>query len=321
MESFVDVNGLQRMPGRKMGEKLFEEEDGTVLAKFVVPPDSPFIGEMVTETHLHTHHQSNVLAIRRDEALQQEVEQVELEAGDTLLVQTPVEALSYFQESGELMLVDDSTETPETTEEVREEIPDLDPSTPAAICIMAGVIGLAALGLVPIVIAALGGVVAMVVSGCLSSQDAYRSVSWNIIFLLAGVIPLGLAMQKTGGDEVIGQVIATSGNFLPAVGVLFLLYLITGLLANVITPVATVVLMIPVAVDVAGTIGADEFSFLLGVMFASANSFMTPVGYQTNLMIYVPGGYTFTDFIKVGGPLQLLIALTSTAGIWWFWGV
>jgi len=105
------------------------------------------------------------------------------------------------------------------------------------------------------------------------------------------------------------------------IGVLFSLYVMASLLASVITPVATIVLMIPVGVDAAARLGANEFAFLLAVMFASATSFMTPVGYQTNLMVYGPGGYKFTDFLKVGGPLQLLLAVVATVGISLVWGL
>jgi len=96
---------------------------------------------------------------------------------------------------------------------------------------------------------------------------------------------------------------------------------LTGLLANVITPVATIVLMIPVAVDAAVQLGANQFAFLLVVMFASATSFMTPIGYQTNLMVYGPGGYRFGDFLKVGAPLQLLLAVVTTVGVAVMWGL
>jgi di/tricarboxylate transporter len=161
----------------------------------------------------------------------------------------------------------------------------------------------------------------MVVSGCLSSADAYDAVSWNIIFLLAGVIPLGLALEATGGAALIAEGLVATANFLPLLAVLFLFYIVTGLLANVITPVATIVLMIPVAVDAAERLGANGFAFLLAVMFASATSFMTPVGYQTNLMVYGPGGYEFTDFLKVGGPLQFLLAAVTTVGIASIWGL
>lgn len=186
---------------------------------------------------------------------------------------------------------------------------------------MAAVVAVAALDLLPIVIAALAGVFAMVITGCLSSADAYDAVSWNIIFLLAGVIPLGLAMEASGGAAFLSELLVGTADVLLLLGVVFLFFLLTGLLANVITPVATVVLMIPVAVDAAVRLGANEFAFLLAVMFASATSFMTPVGYQTNLMVYGPGGYRFTDFLKVGGPLHLLLAVVTTFGITVIWGL
>ncbi|MFB6253091.1 MAG: SLC13 family permease, partial [Halobacteriaceae archaeon] len=150
---------------------------------------------------------------------------------------------------------------------------------------------------------------------------AYDAVSWSIIFLLAGVIPLGLAMQKTGGAEFLAAMLVQSADILPAIAVLGLFYLLTGLLANIITPVASVVLMIPIAVDTASRIGANGFAFLLAVMFAASTAFMTPVGYQTNLMVYGPGGYRFTDYVRVGAPLQLLLTVVTTIGIAFFWGL
>ena len=122
-------------------------------------------------------------------------------------------------------------------------------------------------------------------------------MSWNVIFLLTGVIPLGRAMDATGGAGVIAQGLVAADAVLPLVGVLLFTSLLTGVIAYVITPVATIVLMIPVAVDAAQQLGAYQFSFLLVVMFASATSFMTPIGYQTNLMVYGPGGYRFGDFL------------------------
>jgi len=197
----------------------------------------------------------------------------------------------------------------------------LSSKTPLAVGILLSVIIVAAVGLVPIVIAALGGVFAMLITGCLSPTDAYESVSWNVIFLLAGVIPLGIAMEETGGAAVLATAIVTAEAVVPVVLLLFVFYILTGLLANVITPVATVVLMIPVAVDAAVRIGVNEFTMLLVVMFASATSFMTPVGYQTNLMVYGPGGYQFSDFIRVGAPLQIILAVVTTISIILLWGV
>jgi di/tricarboxylate transporter len=161
----------------------------------------------------------------------------------------------------------------------------------------------------------------MIVTGCLKPADAYDAVSWNVVFLLAGVLPLGLAMQRTGGDALLAGLLAGSGGVLPLLGVLALVYLLSALLANVITPVATAVLMIPVAVDTAARIGANRLTFLLAVMFAASTAFMTPIGYQTNLMVYGPGGYRFTDYLRVGAPLQLLVTVVTTLGLAAFWGV
>lgn len=319
---FSENQTLRQLPRTEVTEETFEESAANdLLAKAVVPADSAFVGETVEETQLQEFHRTSVLAIRRQgELIQKSLDETELKAGDLLLVQTIPETIDYFAQGGDLVIIDEEAYDRLLEEDV-EEIAPLSPRTPVAIGIMAGVVGLAALNIMSIVIAALAGVVAMVVTGCLKPADAYDAVSWNIIFLLAGVIPLGTALERTGGSELIAQYIVATEAFLPMIGVLLLFYIVTGLLSNVITPVATVVLMAPVAVDAAVSLGANPFAFLLGVMFASATSFMTPVGYQTNLMVYGPGGYEFTDFLKVGGPLQFLLAVVTTFGIVAIWGL
>ncbi|MBZ6494693.1 SLC13 family permease [Natrinema longum] len=318
---FVERQTLRQLHRESVTEETFDESGGEEqLAKTIVPLESPFVGKTLSETHLREFYQLTVLAIRRDgELLRTNLEERTLEAGDLLLVQTVPETIQHVTETGDLVVVDDASDR--LLEERVEEIAPLSPKTPVALAIMAGVVGTAALGLVSIVIAAFAGVFLMIVTGCLSTSEAYDAVSWNIVFLLAGVIPLGVALEATGGSQVIAGGLVATAEFLPLVAVLLLFTIVTGLLANVITPVATVVLMIPIAVDAAGSLGATRFSFLLAVMFASATSFMTPVGYQTNLMVYGPGGYKFTDFLKVGGPLQLLLAIVTTVGITVVWGV
>ena len=232
----------------------------------------------------------------------------------------PVESIEYFNETAELYVADERAYDRLVDADV-EAVAPLSPRAPVAVAIMAGVVAVAAFDVVPIVIAAFAGGFALVLTGCLSPADAYDSVSWNVIFLLAGVIPLGRATEATGGASLVAEAIVAAGTVLPLVVVLLLTSLLTGLIANVITPVATVVLMIPVAVDAAGRLGADPFSFLLVVMFASATSFTTPIGYQTNLMVYGPGGYRFGDFLKAGTPLQVLLAVVATVGVVVLWGV
>jgi di/tricarboxylate transporter len=154
-----------------------------------------------------------------------------------------------------------------------------------------------------------------VLTGCLKPGEVYEAVQWDVIFLLAGVIPLGIAMQATGGADFIAEAIVLAAGSLPLVFVLGLMYVVTALLTNIISNNAAVVLMIPVAAEAAGQIGASAYAFVLAVTFAASTAFMTPVGYQTNLFVYGPGGYRFTDYLRVGTPLQVLFAVVTTVGI------
>ncbi len=319
---FREANNLRQHVRKAVSEETFENAPTrNVLAKAVVPDGSGYVGETLGEARLEDFHRTTVLAVRKDGTLiRRALQSVKLDPGDVLLIRLPPEAIEYFTDSGDLLITDELAYDRLTSPDL-DTIAPLSSKTPIAIAILVGVVGTAALDIVPIVIAALGGVVTMVITGCLSPSDAYDAVSWNIIFLLAGVIPLGLALETTGGAALIAEGLVATEAVLPLFFVMLLFYVLTGLLSNVITPVATTVLMIPIAVDAAGRMGADPFSFLLAVMFAAATSFMTPVGYQTNLMVYGPGGYKFMDFVKVGGPLQMLLAVVTTVGIAVIWGI
>jgi di/tricarboxylate transporter len=322
LNQLAEPLGLRQLPREQFVEEDFLHEAGT-LAEAVVLPNSGFVGERVGESSLKPVLHTTVLSIRRGPTtLRRDLADQVFQAGDTLLLRTTEPALAYLVEEGEL-LVTERPEQParEPLDDPTVEVAPLEPTTPYALSILAAVIAVAALGWVPIVIAALGGVVAMVVTDCISASDAYDAVSWNVIFLLAGILPLGIAMQQTGGDALIASFLVDVGGVLPVLAVLALFYLLTAVLASAITPVATVVLMIPIAVDTATRIGADGFAFLLAVTFASAGAFMTPIGYQTNLMVYGPGGYRFSDYFRVGAPLQLLLAIVVTLGIAGLYGV
>jgi len=305
-------------------DDLSETPHRGTLAEVVIPGDSRFVGKRLGDSALDDRFDTTVLAVRRGDAVTtRDLDDVELRRGDTLLLQTTAGAIAYLADRDEVMVTREAEDPGDLDEAARAEASSapLDPRTPVAAGILLAVIAVAALGLFPIVIAALGGVVAMIVTGCLNPTDAYDAVSWNVVFLLAGVLPLGLAMQRTGGDAFLAGLLANSTAVLPLLGVLALVYLVSALLANVITPVATAVLMIPVAVDTAARIGANRLTFLLAVMFAASTAFMTPIGYQTNLMVYGPGGYRFTDYIRVGAPLQLLVTVVTTLGLAAFWGL
>jgi di/tricarboxylate transporter len=187
--------------------------------------------------------------------------------------------------------------------------------------IVAGVVFGAVLTPLPIVVTALLGVVAMVATGSLAEEDLYSGVSWNVIFLLAGVIPLGIAMTKSGAAAWLGSLLAMYALDWHPLMVLMALYAITTLMTEIVSNNASVVILVPVATSLAELLNMTIFPLVLTVMFAASTSFLTPVGYQTNTMIYGTGLYKFTDFAKVGAPLNVLLMVVTSTAIYLLWPV
>jgi di/tricarboxylate transporter len=318
VRAFVDAADLRRLPRAEVTEEELALGEGRgTLAEVNVPNGSQFIGQAVGEAKLDERYDATVLAVRRGETLVvEDVADAVLDEGDGLLLHATQVGLDHLEESGDLLV----------TEAVGGDL-DIDPEpidrreAALAVGIVVGVIAVAAADLLPIAIAALGGVVAMVVGDVVRPGDAYDAVNWEVVFLLAGIIPLGLAMEQTGAADLLAGYVTALSASLPAIATLGLFYLLTGLLANLITPVASVALVLPIAVGTANEVGANAFAFSLAVTFAASTAFMTPMGYQTNLMVYSPGGYRFTDYVRVGAPLQLLLAVVTTLGIAFIWGV
>lgn len=185
--------------------------------------------------------------------------------------------------------------------------------------IVAAVVVTAVLTPVPIVATAIAGVVLMAASGCIATEELYSGVPWDVIFLLAGVIPLGIAMTKSGAAEWLGGLLAMHAVSWHPVVVLMAIYLVTTLLTEVVSNNAAAVILVPVAVSTAQALGTEPFALVLAVMFAASTSFLSPIGYQTNTMIFGTGVYRFTDFAKVGAPLNVLLMIVTSFAIWQFW--
>jgi di/tricarboxylate transporter len=169
-----------------------------------------------------------------------------------------------------------------------------------------GVIILVTLNIVPLIVAAIIGAAGIIISRCLTLEEAYEAIDWKVIFLLGGIIPLGLALEQNGAalwlaDAALKPLI----QFGPIVA-LAIIYLITAVMTEGLSNIATAIVMAPIAISLALAMDVDPRPFLIAITFAASTSFATPIGYQTNTMIYSPGGYRFSDFIKVGGPLNLL---------------
>ena len=313
----VAVEGLDA-PGAEVTEEQLDvtkasgkTEQDQRLVEVVISPDAPFVDDSLDSLNFHDRYHATVLAIRRGgEVFHARMTERPLRGGDTLLIQATEETVDRFGADRNFILARELIQKDHRTERI-----------PVALGIVAVVVALAALDILSTMVSALAGIVAMVATGCVKPNEVYRSVDWSVIFLLAGVIPLGISMERTGAAEWLAAVFVHYTGTLEPVLVLALFYLFTALVTEVVTNNASVVLMIPVAVDTASAIGAEPFSFVLAVTFAASTAMLTPIGYQTNLMVYGPGGYRFTDYLRVGGPLQLVLTVVTTAGIAFFWGV
>jgi len=308
----MELDGLDLVPDVEVDDAELERaSDAQNLVEVVVAPGSSLVGETLASTNFRQRYDATVLALRRGrEVIRQRMDRVRLKVGDTLLVQATADSVERLNRNRDFIVAQEVQRR-----DVRRE------KVPVAVGIVAAVVAVAALTPVHIVVSALAGALAMVATGCLRPTELYDAVQWDVIFLLAGVIPLGIALQETGGADLLAALFLAVTPGLPAVVALGLMYLVTALLTNVISNNASVVLMIPVAVEAARGLEANAFAFVLAVTFAASTAFMTPVGYQTNLLVYGPGGYRFTDYLKVGGPLQAVFAVVTTLGIAYFWGL
>jgi di/tricarboxylate transporter len=155
----------------------------------------------------------------------------------------------------------------------------------------------------------------------LKTREIYGAVRWDIIFLLAGLIPLGIAMDKSGTTAWMASQLLAMGQHLSGFWILTFFYLITSVLTEILSNNATVVLMIPIAVEVAQNLHLNPYAFMFAVTFAASNSYLTPIGYQTNTMVYGPGNYKFLDFTRIGAPLNLILTILTPLLIIWIYGL
>jgi di/tricarboxylate transporter len=294
--------------GNETAEEAPDEE--IELTEVVLLP-GPWSSRRSGVADFERDYDVTVLAIRRgDEVIRQRLREVRLQAGDVILVQAPDQVLDRIARDTNVAIVgDDRWE-------------DFDRSKiPIALGILAGALGLAALDVLGLMTSALTGVAAMFFTGILTPEDAYEAIDWEVIFMVAGVIPLGIAVEASGTANLIADLVVSVSDLLPVIVVLGLFYLGTAVITEMVSNSASVVLLLPIGVEVASQLGANPFAFVMAVTFAASTPLLTPVGYQTNLMVYGPGGYKFTDFARVGAPLQLLLTVVTTAGIVFFWGV
>ena len=331
VSSVMEINelkGVEILPNEHLGLEAIGMEKAVVVES-VIGPDSEMIGKTLREINFRQKFSILVLALhRRGVNLRDNLAKVRLELGDTILMQGSQTAISELKDNRSFLML---TELPESgVKRSKMWIP---------IAVLVGVVMLAAIPIpkalttllpvlgaldaMPIAALAVLGSVIVVATGCLKVEEAYRAIHWRIVFLILGMLSLGLAMSKTGGAELLANSLIGALQWAPESSrlmvMLALVYLLTNVLTEFLSNNAVAALVTPVVITAAIAVGAEPRPFIIAVALAASASFATPIGYQTNTLVYGAGGYLFRDFLKVGLPLNLLFWVMAVVLIPYFW--
>jgi di/tricarboxylate transporter len=272
------------------------------LVEAVIAPNAPIIGKSIKSSDFRNAFSANALALRhKGRLLREAFAKTKLQAGDALLIEVRKENFLRLRNDRNFVIVSE-VDTPRfRTSRI---VP--------ALLIAVAIIVTATFEILPIMISAIVGAVLLVLTRCLTLAEAYDSIDWKVVFLLGGILSLGIALEKTGAARLVSDGIVAGLGDVGPIAVVAALYLLTSLLTETMSNNATAVLLAPIAIAAAATMGVSPKPFLMAVTFAASASFMTPVGYQTNTMIYGVGKYRFIDFVKVGTPLNLIFWIIAT---------
>ena len=308
---------------REIGAQELSVVDG-IVSELVVPSESSLVGRTLADSDFRQHYNCVVLAVHRNGLnITSRMSEIEIERGDTLLVITAVNNLPELKATRDFVL----TDAPEAK---RDDLPAplvrrwpivFSWSVLAAVVITVTITDLLSrMGLgvpsIPIHYAALVGALALLWSGILTPREAYQSVDWQVLLMLYGLLGLGMAMQTTGTAEwlarqlVSGAECFVSSGMMPYV-MLWIVFIFTLGLTEVLSNNATAVMMVPIVVRLAAELNVDSRPFIMGITVAASCAFALPMGYQTHMMVYGPGGYRFSDYLRMGIPLNILCALIA----------
>jgi di/tricarboxylate transporter len=298
VESVVD---LQRVPGLKPAtDQMFKLEgprSERSLVEAVVSNSYPFLNMTIREAQFRSHYNAAVLAVARNgQRIQKKIGDIQLEPGDTLLLEAPPGFIELQRNSRDFFLIS----------RIEDSTPPRHERAWIAVLILAVMVIAVTTGLLSMLKAAMLAAGLMIITRCCKGSEAKRSVDWGVLLTIAGGLGIGEALKSSGTDRFLADgLVQTVGS--QALGSLAVIYGLTMVFTNIITAKAAAVLFFPIAMATAARLGVNAMPFAVAVMLASAASFATPVGYQTNLMVYGPGGYRASDYLRLGGPLSLMI--------------
>ena len=297
VNEFARVGSLEQVPETSRDRQRVMHEFG--IGMVLIHPDCRYVGKTLKDIDFRSRFGTQVLGIRRGKETLQGFEDVKLAVADTLLVAGPWKHIAMLRkESHDFVLIELPTEYEEARPGHRK--------APIAIGILLAMVLLSASGVMPVVVAVMLAALAAISTRCLTMEEAYRSISWSSLVLLAGMLPLAVALQKSGGtDLLVDKVVAGLGNSGPYVMMTVLFFLTAGL-SLVLSNTATAVVIAPVAIQAAEKLDVSAYPFAITVLIASSAAFASPVASPVVTLVVEPGNYRFTDFVKVGGPLMLL---------------
>ena len=280
------------------------------LCEAVISENSPLIGKTIRDANFRATYGAAVVAVHRGgKRVEKKIGDIALRPGDTLLLQVGPHFLRAYRHDPAFYLVSD----------VEDWRPLRRDRAWIALALFAGLIFLMTTGLVSTVVAATLVAVLMVAAGCISTGDARRSVEWQVLVTIAAAFGIGTALQNSGAATTIATELVDATKTLGPIAALAVIYLLGSVMTELITNNAAAVLMFPFCLETARLYDADPRPFLMALVLSASASFMTPIGYQTNMMVYGPGGYRFTDFLRVGGPLNLTLWIVAVVLIPLFW--
>ncbi len=300
IDELLDAEGLDLEPPLEWVDADLEQGRAE-LVEAVVAPDSSIVQKPVRHIRFGERFGAVILALRHHGEIERDdLGEIRLSGGDSVLLLMDPERAGDVEDDEAFVLASHLGRRKRRDRMWW------------AVAILVGVVLTAALDVAPIVLTAVVGALVLVATGCLTTQQAYDAINWKVIFLLAGILPLGTAMEKTGAAGLLADwLLNTLGGFGPHV-VLAGILAVTVALTAVVTNNATAVLLAPIAISAGQSLGVDPLPMVMAVTYGASLSFVTPVGYQTNTLVYGPGGYAFTDYTKVGAPLNLLFLALGT---------
>jgi di/tricarboxylate transporter len=281
-----------------------------IVVELVIAPHSEMVGRRLLETDLYKDAQIHVVAIKRSRLhfTEKQVQDVRLKIGDIILVWCYEDKLAAMRSGTDYLIIED----------VHEEIVHKRKTWVAAL-IFGAMILTATLGLMDIMVCALTAAFLLILTGCIQMRDAYKALQGDVLLLIAGTIALGSAMEKTGASQIYADAfLRLFSGYSPSV-ILGGIICMTSVSTQILSNNATAVLIFPIAVSTAVSIGVDPKPFVIGICFGASACYATPIGYQTNLLVYGPGGYRFSDYLTLGIPLNLLVLVCGTLFIPMIW--